>query len=125
MKYHNLFIHFEDELKTSQAVTTIMGVEPAEFPPSRYSSPMSSPWTHQVISQDEEPYFDFINVFLDLLEEKYPLLAAIGIQKSDILIWLVYEYDEQCSLSFSPQEMRRLGESGIALNIDCHKLKRK
>lgn len=122
MKYHNLFIHFEDNLKTYQAITAIMGVEPIEFPASNRSSPSSSPWTYQVVSQDEEPYFDFINAFLDLLEQKYQLLESIGVQKSDILIWLVYEYDEQGSLSFSPQELSRLGESGIPLNIDCHKL---
>ena len=35
-----------------------------------------------------------------------------------ILFWMLYEYDQQCSMEFHSQEMKRLGESGIHLNID-------
>ena len=29
------------------------------------------------------------------------------------------EYDQQCGMEFHPQEMVRLGQNGIHLNIDC------
>lgn len=67
----------------------------------------------------EKP-IDFINVLLDILEPNFSKLKVLGIEKHDILLWLVYEYQHQCAMSFHPEEMERLGKSGIALNIDCH-----
>lgn len=79
-------------------------------------------WTYTVDTDDEEPYFDFINKFLDILEPKFNELNELGIDKSNITFWLLYEYDQQCGLEFHPQEMKRLGESGIVLCIDCWQL---
>lgn len=32
---------------------------------------------------------------------------------------MLYEYDQQFGMEFHPQEMERLGQNGIHLNIDC------
>jgi len=76
-----------------------------------------------VDEDDEAPYFDFINVFLDALEPKIDELLKLGVTKDDITFWLLYEYDQQCGMEFHPQEMKRLGESGIVLCIDCWQTK--
>lgn len=80
-------------------------------------------WFYRVTEDEEGPSFDFINNFLDIIEPNYTELTKLGVTKDDILFWLVYEYDQQCAMEFHPQEMKRLGESGIGLNIDCHQRK--
>jgi hypothetical protein len=68
---------------------------------------------------EEDEYIDFINIFLDLIEPNMTKLKELNISIEDILIWQLYEYEHQCALSFTPQEMKRLGDLGIHLNIDC------
>lgn len=119
MKYYNLYIDCEDSFDTYSAVTKIMGVVPAKNIPSKFSCNLHNTWWYQVVEKERDSSFDFINIFLDLIETNFNKLAELHIKKSDILIWLIYEYDKQCSLEFHPQEMKRLGESGIAFNIDC------
>lgn len=123
MKYHQLFIHFENNPETLAAVTTLMGVEPMPNSPSVVSPDVHDTWWYMVSTDEAAESFDFINVFLDLLEDKYEALAALGIQRTDIQFWLVYEYTHQCAMEFRPQAMQRLGASGIALNIDCYEVK--
>ena len=93
-----------------------MGVEPVEA--AEYGV-----WTYSVDIEDEAPYFDFVNVFLDLLEPRFEKLSEMGIAKDKIIFWLLYKYEHQCALGFGPQELQRLGASGIALNIDCWETK--
>ncbi len=119
MKYYNLYINFEDSFETYNAVTKIMGVIPAKNSPSKFRASLYDTWWYQVVEKESDSSFDFINVFLDLIEPNFNKLAELNIKKSDILIWLVYEYGKQCSMEFHPQEMKRLGESGIVFNIDC------
>ena len=69
--------------------------------------------------EDSDSYVDFINYFLDLLENKYEFLKETGIQKKDITIWMYYAYDDQCNMEFEPEDMKRLGENNIKLCITC------
>ncbi len=70
------------------------------------------------IKEDLRPT-DAFNAFLDLLEGKYDDLAKIGLQKSNISIWRYYEYDQECNLEISPEQMINLGSKGIVLCISC------
>jgi hypothetical protein len=54
-----------------------------------------------VTETDTDPYFDFINSFLDLLEPKFADLEKLGVTKDKILFWLLYEYDQQCGWNFT------------------------
>ncbi len=100
-------------------VSKILGLEPMnDGKESKFAKPYSL-WTYQVIKTDEDENFDFINEFLDILEPKFTNLELIGIKREDILFWFKYEYYYQCAMEFHPQELKRLGESGIYLNIDC------
>lgn len=120
MKYYWLNISFkEPSFKTFDVITQIMGVSPEPWKKSRFAADEPHTWSYLVVSTGEKPYFDFVNVFLDLLEPQFEELLKIGIEKDDISFQLTYIYTLQCSLGFNAQEMLRLGESGIGLAIDC------
>lgn len=123
MNYYNLYIHFEGSPKTCHAVSEILGVKPKQNTLTKFDTSLYNTWWYQVVRDDSEPPFDFINAFLDLVEPHFGELAKLGIDKNDIFFWRVYEYDKQCAMEFNPQEMKRLGESGISLNIDCFEIK--
>ena len=117
MKYYKLVIFTDGTKAVYQKITTILGVEPVQE--DEYDV-----WTYIVEEQEESPSFDFINKFLDLLEPQFERLQAIGVTRDDLLFWLLYEYEHQCALGLSSQELQRLGASGIALNIDSWEVKR-
>jgi hypothetical protein len=122
MKYHQLFIHFENSAETYAAVTTLLGKTPVLAEPSKFSSNIHDLWHYQVDTDEEDEPFHFIDAFLDILEGKYEALAALSVQREDITFWLIYEYKQQCAIEFPPIEMKRLGENGIHLNIDCYQI---
>jgi hypothetical protein len=122
MKYHRLHIDTKN-IDTYNQVTVLLGIEPTKFESKRKFNYVTELWTYTVDVDDEEPYFDFINKFLDIIEPKFDELKKLGIDKENISFWLNYEYDQQCAMEFDPQEMKRLGESGIVLCIDCWQIK--
>ena len=112
MKYYKLVIFTDGTKETYQKITAILRVKPVEE--NGYDV-----WTYIVEEHEESPTFDFINAFLDLLEPQFEKLEEVGVNKDKLLFWLLYEFEHQCALGFSPQEIQRLGANGIALNIDC------
>ncbi len=114
-----MFIDTGNSEKNYHQLTAILGVIPTTFNAKKNSVETFSTWTYCVDTKEEDPYFDFINIFLDLLDPNFTKLSEIGIEKNAISFWHLYEYDQQCSMEFNPQEMKRLGESGITLCIDC------
>jgi hypothetical protein len=76
-------------------------------------------WSLEIIENENDPYFDFINHFLNLLDNKYDLLNYIGVARTDISIWLLYTYDSQCNLEFLPKDLSRIGSEEISLSISC------
>ena len=107
INFWSLKINCEDSLKDS--VSVILGVKPN----IKYG------WELEKIEEEEDPYVNYIEYFLDLLEFNYEKLSLIGVEKSDISIWLLYEYDQQCNMEFLPQNTLRLGENGIVLCVSC------
>ncbi len=76
-------------------------------------------WELEIIENETDPYIDFINHFLDILENRYQLLKTIGIDKCDISFWYLNEYDNQCNMGFQPFQLKRMGEHEISLCISC------
>ena len=124
MKYYNLYINFENSVDTYNAVKEIFQIEPQKNTPTKFNQNLFDKWWYQAVQKETDASSDFINFFLDLLEPNFEKLSQLGISKSDIIIWMVYEYDKQCSMEFHPQEMKRLGENGISFNIDCYAIKK-
>jgi hypothetical protein len=119
MKNHRLIICSDKTVETYNKITNILGWTPFENERDKRSDYRYSVWSYEVETSDNDPYFDFINVFLDRLEPKFIDLEKLGIKKEDITIWLLYEYDQQCGLELSPSNMKRLGNNEISLCIDC------
>jgi hypothetical protein len=119
MKYYQLFIETDNNLETYNSVTVLLGLQPTEDEKDKISKDRYSTWMYMVTEAETDPCFDFINNFLDILEPKFSALEKIGVTRDKILFWMLYEYDQQCGMEFHPQEMTRLGQSGIHLNIDC------
>ncbi len=76
-------------------------------------------WELEKENTGSETHYDYIEYFLDLLEENYVKLSEFGINKNDISIWYLYEYEDQCNMEFSPQILKRLGDNSITLCISC------
>ncbi|MCW1912580.1 hypothetical protein OJ996_03275 [Luteolibacter sp. GHJ8] len=68
---------------------------------------------------EDGPYIDHIAGFLALLDGKFADLGELGISRSDISIWLLRTYRDQCNMEFAPQTLLHLGEEGLALCVSC------
>ena len=124
IKYYNLYIDFSPSWTTYHAVSGILAVLPSKHEKTKFDkSDEPSIWHYQVIEEESDAPYSFIDEFINLLKPNFHALEALGIKRSDILFWLVYEYEYQCALGFMPEEMMKLGEHGISLNIDCHRKK--
>lgn len=119
MKYHRLYIDTDGTREMFDRITDLLHLQPTVIEGDTSDDNVFGIWMYCVDTDDQEPHFDFINVFLDITDQYMDGLKLLGIAKSDITIWLVYEYDQQCSMEFHPEEMTRIGKSGITLCIDC------
>lgn len=119
MKYYQLFIDTDNNSEIYNCVTKLLDLQPTENDNDKVSKDRYSNWMYMVSETKNDRYYDFINNFLDILEPKFCELEKIGVTRDKILFWMLYEYDQQCGMEFHPQEMLRLGQSGIHLNIDC------
>jgi hypothetical protein len=119
MKYHRLHIHTDGTQETYDALTTLLHLQPMPLEINDRSQDPYGVWTYGVDTNEDDPYFDFIHVFLDALDPVMDQLQQLGIEKEAITFWLIYEYDQQCAMEFHPSEMARIGSSGIVLCIDC------
>lgn len=119
MKYYQLLIDTDNNPDTYNSVTELLKLQPTENEKDKISKERFCTWMYMVIETDTDQSFDFIRNFLDILEPKFGELETLGITRDKILFWMLYEYDHQCGMEFHPQEMKRLGQSGIHLNIDC------
>jgi hypothetical protein len=108
--YYKLQIFIDNEDKYL-IINNILGIKSNSSP--------SCIWDITITNGDEDEYIPFIDYFLSILEGKYEQLANIGVTRENISIWLLYKYDGQCNMEFSPKDMKRLGEEGITLCISC------
>lgn len=115
MNFYRLHIHTKSEYIYSR-VTEILSVSPSFY----RQNEINTLWIYAIDERDEDDYIDYINIFLNLLTPNFLKLEELGIQRSDISIWRIYEYEHQCSMEITPQIMKRLGDAGITLCIDCY-----
>ena len=93
-----------------ETVSSIVGLQPENY---RYG------WSYEIEFEEQKEYFDIIAKFLDCLEGKYDELQKLEIKNSDISIWIIYGYNNQCNMEFNPKTLERLGKRGITLCISC------
>ncbi|MFV0530508.1 MAG: hypothetical protein ACK5MD_03630 [Flavobacteriales bacterium] len=74
------------------------------------------------IDEDNDLYTNSINWFMDLIELNFKNLKNLGIKKEQISLWFYKPYQGECSMEFSPEEMKRLSDNNITLCISCWEL---
>lgn len=97
--------------ENASAVADIIGM------PS--SAPADRPWTASIEVADDEPYVPFIDKFTSLLDGKIEKLSELTGSPCNISLWVLYGYDQQCNLEFSPEDMQKLAARQITLCISC------
>ena len=120
--FYKLQLAFNPSIETFTEISKILGVSSTDidFPDFKdFKDSIPSIWSYEVVQAQNDSYFDFINNFLDILENKYDKLSNLGIERDNISFWKLYEYDQQCNLEFDPIRMKRLGDNGITLCISC------
>jgi len=120
MNYYRLHITTDGTADNYNEISKVLGIQPTDFPKGKFNKNPFDLWTYCVDETDDGPYYDFINKFLDILDPKFADLEKLGVTRDKITFWRVYEYDQQCGMEYHPQEMKRLGESGIVMCIDCY-----
>ncbi len=73
-------------------------------------------WIYEITENVTTDYADF---FIQLIKKNKEKLEMNGITSDDITVWLLYEYDQQCSLCISTKNMKLLSDENIELCIDC------
>lgn len=106
--YYSLQLNSEES--KYDALTSLLGVKPKD----------KRGWIYEVVVEQKDEPFDFINSFLNVLEGKYEQLDELGVSRENITIWMIYEYNGQCNMEFEPQDLERLGKNGISLCISCY-----
>src|SRR5689334_21010517 len=117
--FYKLQLDFEPSREIHTEISKILGIDSTDTNFSGFKNSIPSIWSYEVVEAENDSYFDFINNFLDLLENKYANLSKLGIERKDISFWHLYEYDQQCNMEFDPIRMKRLGDNGITLCISC------
>jgi hypothetical protein len=115
--WFQLQINFESSLEIFNAISVISGLTPL---PHCGKPEIPNNWTYEVIQKESEPYFDFINIFMDVVESKFEQLSGLGIKRENISVWLIYNYDGQCNMEFDPKRLKRLSDNAITLCISCY-----
>ena len=105
---------FEKSLEKFNLISSIFGVRPVKSEKEAYST-----WIYEV--EENENYFDFINIFIDMIELKSSELQNLNIKREDISLWMLYEYDQQCNMEFDPERLKRIAANKITLCISCWK----
>jgi len=109
MKYY-FSLRIDSKPEQNDEISNILGVK---------SNFENVPWGYK-LNIENHGYANFIDTFLKVLSGNYDALEKIGIERDDISIWVIYEYEGQCNFEFSPLEMKKLGENGITLCISCY-----
>ncbi|MEZ4827251.1 MAG: hypothetical protein R3C61_13385 [Bacteroidia bacterium] len=72
---------------------------------------------HELTQPDEPQWFE-INGFLDILEDKYEALEALGISRKQISIWVnCLSEEDESQIFLDPLTLLRLGQEGVRLCI--------
>ena len=116
MEYFRLEIDLPDDVKVEE-VSTILG-----FRPTIPRSEDGDLWMVENEAPDEEPedgWVHYITKYCESVRHGIADLERLGISSDYISIWMLYEYDQQCNMEFTPDEMKAIGDLGITFCISC------
>lgn len=76
-------------------------------------------WMHYHNDDQLENAKDPIIFYSNLVSEKMEALLKSGIDKDDIRFELLYEYNGQCNLELTSDQIQALTKTGLSINISC------
>lgn len=76
----------------------------------------SNGWIYE-IELNNLSYIDAINVFLNILDNKYEELKKLEITKNDITFWILIENNGQSNIELDPEFMKNIGNTDVSLCI--------
>lgn len=80
-------------------------------------------WNYLLTNIKKNKRVNTLEVFYNLLVNKFEELESkLGIEKSDISIWLVIEYDGECNIVLEKEELKYLSDLGINFCISIYKM---
>ncbi|AFY71241.1 hypothetical protein Pse7367_2990 [Thalassoporum mexicanum PCC 7367] len=118
-RYIYEFWIWTDTISTAK-ISEILGTQSSE-PYDPEEDDKDTLWTYQVTQTESDLPFDFVNEFFKILAGKFEILNRYGIKNSNIWFWLNHEYDQECNLEISPEDMERMADHDIPLCITCWK----
>lgn len=91
-------------------VSIILGVTPSK----------NRPWIVEV--EAGQISSDGITYLVSLLIDKFEQLNQLGITRENISVWIIYAYQQQCNLEFTPTQLGLLSQEAIRLCISCYEV---
>lgn len=79
-------------------------------------------WCLEFTLSDDDPYLNYIEYFITLIESKLTGLKKIGISESEISIWIIAEYNGQFNTEFSPSILKKLSHLGLTLCLSAYEV---
>lgn len=67
-------------------------------------------------------FYEEIAWLLNLAEKNEKEMTGLGVDFSDSQIWMIYYYDKQCNMEFTPDLMERMGKLGLKLCVSCQEI---
>jgi hypothetical protein len=117
-KKYRMIIRFESRIEIYDSIQKILDIDPSESFENTSRVADNSDWTYEVIEYEGEPEFDFINEFLNILEDKYSRLEQLGITEKSIQFDCTYINEVETSLIFDKDSLIRLEEHDILLSVN-------
>ncbi len=73
----------------------------------------------EIVENEEDIRFDCANEFIKIIQANEKIIDEYKLEESNISLSISYEYDAQCNMEFSSDELKRLGDNGITLCVSC------
>jgi hypothetical protein len=73
----------------------------------------------EIVENEEDSRFDCVNEFIKIIQANKIIIDKYKLTESNIALFINYEYDEQCNMEFSIDELKKLVDYEIVLCISC------
>lgn len=76
----------------------------------------STSWDYEIAVEQSGWFVDY---FYKILKGKQAVMESIGIDDDSLTVWWLKEYDQQCNLELSLEDMKKLLEVNLSVAISC------
>ncbi len=112
MRY-NAYIEIEFDPNSINKISDILGVNANKH--------INGNWIYFISIDEDGDWVDFYDVFYNILKDKIQILdEELKINKDQINIWLVLEYEGQCNFEINPNDLAKLSSLEVTLCVSCY-----